>query len=256
MASKNQSLTIIIPARNEESTIIKTLDNLIKKVRVPCSYIVINDRSTDLTGSKVKKYSRKYKQVLLIETSINKNGFSNALKKGFTIAKSEFVLPVMADNCDDPRTINKMYKKILRGYDVVAGSRYVSGGGKKGGPKMQGFLSKIVCLSLQRITAIPIHDISNSFKIYRKDCFKNLKIPESYGVEVSMYLTLQAYFKGARVTEVPTYWYGRVKGKSKFNPLKRFPRYLSIYLWALKERVLQIIKLKVNSKSILSISKI
>ena len=33
----------------------------------------------------------------------------------------------MADLCDDPATINAMSAKIREGYDIVVGSRYISG---------------------------------------------------------------------------------------------------------------------------------
>lgn len=242
MSNKSPILTIIIPARNEEFTIIKTLDRLMAQVKVPCQYIVVSDQSSDKTVSKVKKCIQKHPNVELLETTPAENGFANAIKKGFKKTRSKYVIPVMADLCDDPQTINLMYKKILEGYDIVAGSRYISGGGKSGGPKLQGALSKAVCLSLHLLTSIPTHDISNSFKLYRKSLLTNLKINKSYGVEISMDLTLQAYFKGARITEIPTHWFGRTEGQSKFKFFKRFPRYLNIYLWALKERLKQFLR--------------
>lgn len=251
MRNKN-SLTILIPARNEESTIIKTLESLRKKVRLRCKYIIINDQSSDNTAEEVKRYIQKYKNFSLLHTTKRKNGFSYALLKGFSQADSEYVLPVMADYCDDPKTIAKMYKKIQEGYDVVAGSRYITGGGKSGGPVIQGFMPKFVCLSLQFLTDIPIHDISNSFKIYRKSFVTNLIVPQDFGVEISMYLTLQAYFKGGKVTEVPTYWYGRTTGKSKFNIFKRLPRYVSIYVWALQERFLQLVRQRTHGVTFLN----
>lgn len=238
--NKSHSLTILIPARNEEATLTKTLDSLIKEVTIPCKYIVISDQSTDHTVPNVKKYIKKNKNVTLLETPSTQNGFANALKLGIANTKTEYVLPVMADLCDDPKTINLMYQKIHEGYDIVAGSRYIPGGGKSGGPKLQGFFSRFVCLSLREITGIPTHDVSNSFKIYRKKTLNNLHVNANFGVEVSMHLTLQAYFRGAKITEVPTHWVGRTEGKSKFKLFKRFPRYLYIYLWAIKERVKQI----------------
>jgi dolichol-phosphate mannosyltransferase len=241
MSNSSESLTIIIPARNEELTLIKTLDRLMKQVIVPTRYIVVSDQSTDKTVSNVKRYILKHKNVELIETSAKQTGFANALKLGFKKAKTAYVLPVMADLCDDPQTINKLYKKIIEGYDIVAGSRYMSGGQKLGGPWMQGLLSKLVCLSIQKITSIPTHDSSNSFKMYRRTILNRLIIDSGLGFEVSMSLTLQAYFAGLRITELPTTWRGRTEGKSKFKFLQRFPRYVSIYMWAIKERTKQLV---------------
>ncbi len=242
MKTKFHRLTIIIPARNEQFTIIKTLDKLQRFVKVPCRYLVVDDQSTDETAKLVKNYILKHKNVTLLKTTSDRKGFGNALYLGFLHSQSEYVLPVMADLCDDPETINRMYKKIQEGYDIVAGSRYMEKGRKIGGARLQGFFSKVICLSLKQITGIPTHDISNSFKIYKKNLIKSLNFDARFGVEISMFLTLQAYFKGAKIAEVPTVWQGRTEGKSKFNIFKRTPKYLYIYLWAIRERFVQLLK--------------
>ncbi len=255
MNKKQYALTIIIPARNEEKTINKTLDNLLKKVEIPTEYIIINDQSTDQTTEKVKKYLEKHANVFLFETKANKVGFANALVLGFKKARTPYVLPVMADLCDDPKTIDIMYKKISEGYEIVAGSRYISGGGKSGGPKLQAFFSHVVCSSLHYLTGIPTTDVSNSFKMYKKSLLKRLIVPKSFGVETSMFITLQAYFKGAKIAEVPTFWRGRKEGKSKFNILKRFPRYLYIYAWAIHERIKQLSQERFHKKTVINLYK-
>ena len=64
-------LTIIIPARKEEETILKTLEGLRKEVKTPHRIIVVNDfDKSDKTDEIVKKYCRKHKNVSLI---INRN---------------------------------------------------------------------------------------------------------------------------------------------------------------------------------------
>lgn len=230
-------LTIVIPARNEEAVILKTLEKIKGTVKIPHKIVVINDFSTDRTEEVVRRYRKRQKNITIVRTNNKMRGFSGALKHGFNEAKGEFVVPVMADLCDDPATINKMYSKIQRGWDIVCGSRYIKGGGKEGGPGLQGFLSKLVCKSLHYLTGIPTEDVSNAFKMYRKEVLKNIIINSGSGVEASMEITLQAYFQRAKIVDVPTRWVGRKVGKSKFKLLQRAPRYLRIYLWALENSV-------------------
>lgn len=120
-------------------------------------------------------------------------------------------------------------------YDIVCGSRYVLGGSKSGGPIIQGLFSIIVNSTLHGFLHLPIHDISNSFKLYnRKILLKHINDVRSCGVESSMELFLRAHFDGATSTEVPTHWIGRSAGKSKFKLSERSFQYLRIYLWAIR----------------------
>lgn len=237
-------LTIVIPARNEEGIILKTLQEINTKVVIPHEVVVVNDGSTDKTEEVVRAFGRKHRNVRIISTKEGAHGFANALKLGFGVVKNGLVVPVMADLCDDPRTINSMYRKIQEGWDVVCGSRYVPGGSKKGGRKLQNLLSILVCSTLYYLTGIPTKDVSNAFKMYRKEVLRNVNFNPCAGVEASMEITFQAYFNNAKITDVPTRWVGRKIGKSKFKLMQRTPRYLRIYLWTLKNSIRKRLGLK------------
>ncbi len=170
---------------------------------------------------------------MIVKTNYNKNGFSNAVRKGIHKTSTDIIVIVMADLCDDPKTINKMYKKIIEGWDVVCGSRYIEGGKKIGGPRIQNFFSALVCKSLHYITNIPTNDVSNAFKMFKKSIAGEIEYKSDWGVEASLEFILRAYFKGFRIVDIPTVWRGRTIGKSKFKLLERSPKYLKIYLWAL-----------------------
>ena len=236
-------VTIVIPARNEEEVIVKTLDRIRRIVYIPYELIIVDDMSTDATGDVIVAYKKNKPEITLTSTTSRKHGFSSAIEKGVRSAKTEFVVIVMADLCDDPKTINKMYKKMHEGWDIVCGSRYVRGGKKTGGPAIQGFLSKFVCRSLN-FFGVPTKDVSNAFKMYRRKVFRNVSFNSKSGVEASMELTLQAYFNGARITDLPTVWQGRTIGKSKFKIFQRAPKYMRIYLWVFNNLIRQKIGLK------------
>jgi len=239
-------LTIIIPSRNEEKIIVKTLDQLKKNVKTPHEVVVVDDSSDD-TQSVVKKYFKKNKNVRLVGNESNSVSFGKALELGVKHSRTDVVVVVMADLCDNPKTISRMYKKIEQGWDVVCGSRYMEGGSKEGGPRLQSVLSKLVCLSLRLITGVPTLDVSNAFKMYKKTALSGIKFNSQSGVEASMEVLFQVYFAGAKITEIPTNWKGRTVGSSKFKILKRAPRYFRIYRWAVTNRVKQVFGLPINS---------
>ena len=83
---------------------------------------------------------------------------------------------------------------------------------------------------------IPTHDIANAFKMYRKSVLDSIHI-EGKGFEISMELLLKAYYSGFKITEVPTVWRERKKGKSSFKMFKLFPKYLRLYLWGIEKQI-------------------
>ena len=228
-------LAVIIPAHNEEDNIEGVINKVETSLQMPHELIVVNDHSQDRTAELVLKASRRYPNVRLIE-NLNDKGFANAVKTGFANNSAEVVVLVMADLCDDLRTVTEMFEKINAGYDVVAGARYIKNGARLGGSKVKGFFSCFVGWSLHYLLGVPTHDIANAFKMYRKSVLESIDI-QSKGFEISMEIPLKAYYSGFRLTEVPTIWRERVKGKSSFSMFKLLPSYLKLYIWALFKRV-------------------
>ena len=224
-------LSIIIPAHNEEDNIADVIRRVEESLDIPYELIVVNDHSIDKTRNIVEALSRHNGNIKLVENELDK-GFANAIKTGFNNAQGDAVVPIMADLCDDLETVKKMFDKINQGYDVVCGSRYMRGGLRIGGSKAKGLFSSFVGHSLHYLFGLPTHDIANAFKMYRKKAIDSIEI-KSRGFEISMEMALKAYFLGFKMTEVPTVWRERTKGKSSFRILKLTPSYFKLYLWAI-----------------------
>lgn len=230
-------LTVVVPVHNEEENIFDVISKVEADLRLPFELIVVNDYSVDNTASIVGDLANKYNNIILINNKLDP-GFANAIKTGLYNATGEAIVPVMGDLCDDLKIIPVMLEKVLQGYDVVCGSRYVEGGARLGGSKLKGFLSAFAGWSLHKLLGIPTHDIANAFKMYRKEAIDSINI-EAKGFEVSMELPLKAYYAGFKITEVPTVWREREKGKSNFRMFNLVPNYLKLYLWAIKKRILK-----------------
>ena len=217
-------LSIVIPALNEEASIEKTLMALDSRVKTGCEIIVVDDHSTDNTAQIVGDLSAKRKNIRLVKNNQGP-GFANALMAGFRSVGTDVVVPVMADLCDEPETIDAMFEKISEGFDVVCGSRYMPSGKKIGGPKIQSFFSRLVCHAVFLVTRVPTRDISNSFKMYRKNVLDRVSDIKGKGFEASMEMCMRAYRLGFKITEVPTTWIARKEGESKFRVFKLIFRY-------------------------------
>ncbi|MCX5712000.1 MAG: glycosyltransferase family 2 protein [Candidatus Omnitrophica bacterium] len=228
-------LSIIIPAHNEEDNIADVVRKVESTIKLEHELVVINDHSTDNTKNIIDNLCVEYPALRLID-SVKDAGFANAIKTGFENASGDFVVPVMGDLCDDLNSIPEMMKLALNGFDVVCGSRYIKNGRRLGGSKFKGVLSMLAGWSIHFILGVPTHDIANAFKLYRMKVIRSMTI-ESSGFEISMELPIKAYFNGFKITEVPTTWKERSKGKSSFKVFKLLPNYLKIYAWAVKKRI-------------------
>lgn len=228
-------LSIVIPAHNEEENIGQAIEQIEDRIKFPFELILVNDHSADRTAEIVMGLARKFNNIILVENRLAP-GFANAVKTGLVSVKTEVVVPVMGDLCDDLTTVPLMFEKIKEGFDVVCGSRYIKGGARLGGSKVKGFFSFFAGKTISIFTGIPTHDVANAFKMYRKEVIDSMDI-ESTGFEISMEMALKAYFKGFKVTEVPTVWREREKGESSFKMFNLTPNYSRWYLWAIKRKL-------------------
>ncbi len=217
-------ISIVIPARNEQDNINRTVDNLENRLKnLPHETLVVNDHSTDTTAAKVLEISAAHPAVKLVNNIVNP-GFASALRTGFRAASGEAIVVVMADACDNPETIPKMAARFAEGYDLVCGSRYLSGGGKDGGPKIQGLFSLLVNKVLCLFFRIPTTDASNAFKLYRREALLKIQTEEK-GFALSMELAIKFWRNGYKIIDIPTIWKGRTAGKSKFKLGRAFLSY-------------------------------
>jgi glycosyltransferase involved in cell wall biosynthesis len=207
-------LTVVIPAHNEQECIETTLRCLQRKLKLKCELVVVDDHSSDDTVRIVRELMREFKNLTLLANPKEK-GFANALRAAFLTIEAGAVVPVMADSCDRVEDIELMYRRLIQGYDIICASRYLKGG-RRVGSRLKGWVSRGISVVVGAFTGIPVTDITNSFKMYRKDILDDI-VTVSSGFEISMELMLKAYLRGYRICEIPTVWRERSQGKSKFR---------------------------------------
>jgi hypothetical protein len=78
--------------------------------------------------------------------------------------------------------------------------------------------------------------------MYTKTVLDSIEIQSRGGFEVGMEITIKAFFKGYKITEVPTVWQDRSAGESRFRLLKWVPKYIHWYLFAIKTKLRSLVK--------------
>ena len=231
-------LQISIPVYNESDNIIRVLEEIESKVSIPHCINVIYDFDEDNTIPVVNRFikEQKIQNIKLVKNHYG-NGVLNAIKTGFDIVPAGTILVVMADSSDDLAVVDTMYERINQGYDIVCGSRYMKGGKQLGGPRLKSFLSRTAGTSLHILTGIPTHDVTNSFKMYRKSVLSDMELESTGGFEIGMEIVVKAFLKGYKITEVPSIWRDRTAGTSRFKLRKWLPKYIKWNSYAITRQI-------------------
>jgi glycosyltransferase involved in cell wall biosynthesis len=228
------ALSIVVPVYNEAENITPVLRNLVGAVKAtPYEVLIVYDFDADTTVPVVQRLLPEMPQLRLQHNDLGR-GVLNAIRKGFQVAHAPFVLVMMADGSDEPDAIDPMLTRARAGADVVAGSRYVKGGGQQGGPRLKRTMSRAAGLSLHMLGRLPIHDATSNFRMYSRRLLDAVTIESSAGFELALELTVKAQRLGMRVDEVPTVWHDRTAGESRFRLWHWLPHYLRWYWFALK----------------------
>jgi glycosyltransferase involved in cell wall biosynthesis len=235
-AAPAAELSVVCPVHFEGENIGRFLDELAARVAIPLELLVVYDREDDDTIPAVRaRRQRLPYEVRLVQNQYG-DGALGAIRTGMREARCSALLVTMCDLCDDLSAVERMFRLVQdEGYDVVCGSRYMPGGSQSGGPLLKRTLSRLAGLSLHAL-GLPTHDVTNSFKLYRRENLEQLEIESSGGFEIGMEIVVKTHARGGRITEVPSSWKERSAGKSRFRLWRWMPHYLRWWLYALRAR--------------------
>src|SRR6516162_6521194 len=121
-------ISLVVPVYNEAANIGPFLRDVETQVREPNEILIVYDFPEDNTLPAIAALEPPCPNVRLIHNTLGR-GVLNALKAGFQASKGEVIVVMMADRSDEPKDVAGMAKLVREGADVVAGSRYIRGGG-------------------------------------------------------------------------------------------------------------------------------
>ena len=233
--SGTPELSIVVPVYNEPDNIGPTLRRIADQVSTPHEILVVYDFDADTTVPVVLQLQAELPAVRLHRNEIGR-GVLNAMKAGIEASAAPLVLITMADGSDEMDRVDDMVRLGQSGAAIVAGSRYVKGGGQVGGPLLKRTLSRAAGLSLHWLAGVPIHDATNNFKLYRRDFLDAVTIESTGGFELALEMTAKAVRAKLPMAEVPTTWRDRSAGESHFDLRAWLPKYFRWYLHAMLGR--------------------
>jgi dolichol-phosphate mannosyltransferase len=227
-----QYLSIIVPAYNEGSYILSTLNRIKASVSLNFECWIVVDDSNDSTVSHVINFGQmdpRFK-ILINDLGI---GPAMAIRKGIQAAQGDIVAVVSGDGSDDASQIDELSRLVERGVSIAVASRHVRGGQLVGSPFLKGVLSRIAGITLFYFGRVGTRDATNNFKVYSKEFLNSVTVESKHGFEIGLELISKAKQKKLRIAEIPTIWIERSQGSSNFPLLKSLPRYFYWYVKAL-----------------------
>ncbi|MEH2069896.1 MAG: glycosyltransferase [Nostoc sp.] len=230
-----KTLSIVIPAYNEEDCIVKTvhiISKVLEQEKIDYEILVVNDNSKDNTEKLLQQLNTENKKLRYVN-NYYPNGFGFAVRCGLESFTGDAVAVVMADSSDAPEDIVSYYYKLQEGYDCVFGSRFIKGGKVIDYPNHKLIVNRLANLFIQILFGLRFNDTTNAFKIYRKDVIQGISPLVSHHFNLTVEMPLKAIVRGYYYTTIPITWRNRTTGVSKLKLKEMGSRYLFIvlYIW-------------------------
>tara|TARA_E500000178_G_scaffold292437_1_gene296745 strand:- start:47 stop:763 length:717 start_codon:yes stop_codon:yes gene_type:complete len=234
------SLSIVMPVRNEEEIILKTLEKFNNSwlTQIDHEIIIINDNSSDETTKLIK--NNKFKKINVILKDNYKKDLGSAIITGIDNSSKKYLSIYMADMSDSLDDLNSYYNKIKNDdtLDAVFGSRFIKGSEVTNYPKIKFFLNRFSNNLIKIIFFSKYNDFTNAFKIYKKSTLLKLYPLVSENFNVFLEIPLKIECRRLKYKIIPISWKGRTLGKSKFRIKEIGSKYIFTMLYCLLEKIL------------------
>jgi dolichyl-phosphate beta-glucosyltransferase len=214
------SVSIIIPAYNEEKRIGKALHDIIQYFAMKdyeYEIIVVDDGSRDDTGNVVAQAGNE--RTRMLHNEVNK-GKGYSVRKGMLNAKHDLVLFSDSDLATPIEELGKLLEQINNGYDIAIASRNLKDSRiVVNQPIYRQILGKAFPLVVRFVLQLKIKDTQCGFKLFRGEAAHKIACLQKIdGFAFDAEMLFLAKRLGYKVREVPVTWVD--KSGSTVSPIK------------------------------------
>lgn len=234
MNTKKQKVLLIIPAYNEEESILNVVNkiyNYNKENNTKYDIVVINDGSKDNTEKIL--YENNINHIKLI----NNLGIGGAVQTGYKYAlENDYDIAVQfdGDGQHDIRYVRDIIKPIIdNDANIVIGSRFIDKSTSKfKSSKARQMGIKMISFFIKLVTSKKIYDTTSGFRAVDKELIK--KFSNSYPVEYPEPVSTTEILKmGYKVKEVAVSMNERENGISSIRMWKNCYYMINVILYIL-----------------------
>ena len=227
-------ISIILPAFNEEAIIEKSLEIITAYLRslegkYHWEILIINDGSSDATGTIADDLAKKYDQIRVIHHPVNLN-LGRAIQTGFRNAHGDIIVVLDIDLSYSADHIGRLVEKQLEtDADIVIASPYMKGGRVSNVPFRRALLSKCVNRFMRFAAQEKCSTFTGMVRAYKSSFIKNLNL-KTKDYEINPEILYKAMILRAKIIEIPAHldWSFQNKvGKKRTSAMKLFHGFFS-----------------------------
>jgi dolichol-phosphate mannosyltransferase len=211
---------VVVPTYNEAAN----LRNIVPQILAQdprLEVLVVDDNSPDGTGRMADELAAQNPRVHVAHRE-GKLGLGTAYRHGFKWALKEgydYIFEMDADFSHDPAHL-KEFLKAVEDADVVLGSRYLHGKVTVvNWPMGRLMLSYWANWYARWVTGLRIWDLTGGFKCFRRRVLEAIDLTRvrSNGYAFQIEMSVRAWRKGFRLSEIPIVFVDRTEGQSKMS---------------------------------------
>lgn len=205
------SLSVVIPAYNEEGAVEHTIDDVrreLNAIGIPYEIIVIDDGSSDRTLEIARSTG------VVVDTNQVNTGYGASLKRGIKHAQYEYVAIIDADGTYPARYLPSMLS-MCRNQDMVVGDR---GAAMKNVPWIRKPAKWVLNTFASFLAERRLNDLNSGLRVFRKSELVPFipLLPQKFSFTTTITLCMSC--NGKRMIYTPIE-YGKRVGKSKIRPV-------------------------------------
>ena len=209
-------LSVVIPARNEEGNVGKTVTALrdyLDSVDIrDFEILVVDDGSSDRTYEVVMAQHAKDARIRVVRNT-GRNGFGRAVACGLDHFTGDAVIITMADASDSPEDVANYYAILRDEADCAFGSRFMRGSKVYDYPKFKLVINRIANFVIRLMFNMPYNDTTNAFKGYRANVIEGCRPFVSPHFNLTIEIPLKAFVRGYSYKVIPISWRNRTVGE-------------------------------------------
>jgi dolichol-phosphate mannosyltransferase len=209
-------LSVISPTLNEAENVPRLVEQIERALGdIDFEILIVDDDSPDQTWSIAQKISSTNPRVRTLRRMQNP-GLSVAVIDGFSAARGDVVACIDSDLQHDVSILPRMLDELLKGMDVVVGSRHIDGGSTGKWNWLRRLQSWIATRTAQFLLGIKLKDpMSGYFLVWRKDFAEVREQLDGKGFKIL--LEILANLPRLKIKEVPYTFGPRTHGESKLS---------------------------------------
>ncbi|HST22688.1 MAG TPA: glycosyltransferase family 2 protein [Blastocatellia bacterium] len=203
------SLSVVIPAYNEEANIKSSLDEVsavAQALGIEHEIILVNDGSTDRTGEVARALTDRIPNLRVVEHYPNR-GYGGALKAGFAAASKELITFFPSDKQFDFNEVEQLLARVNEA-DIVCGYR---------ANRRDNIIRKLNAFGWKMVVRLLFgrlcRDIDCGFKVFRRSVLSQVNVV-SNGAMIDTELLAGARARGFNIAEEPLTHLPRVAGEA------------------------------------------